>query len=162
VLRTPWLTRSYEGDREASIELWRGGWMHTQDIASIAVDGCILIQDRLKDVIKTGGEWISSGQIEDLLQEHPQVREAAVIAIADPKWMERPLAFVVLRQSDEGGEIGERLRRHLGAFVESGAISRFAIPTRVIAIDALPRTSVGKIDKKHLRTLYAASASITE
>jgi fatty-acyl-CoA synthase len=159
VLRAPWLTRSYEGDPDASKELWRGGWMHTQDIASIALDGCITIRDRLKDVIKTGGEWISSAQIEDLLQQHAQVREAAVIAVADRKWGERPLAFVVLWQSDGGADLGERLCQHLDAFVANGTISRFAIPTRVMAIDALPRTSVGKIDKKHLRELHARSST---
>jgi fatty-acyl-CoA synthase len=90
------------------------------------------------------------------------VREAAVIAVADSKWGERPLAFVVLWHGAGGAAIGDRLCQHLGAFVESGTITRFAIPTRVIAIDALPRTSVGKIDKKYLRELHAKASTIID
>jgi fatty-acyl-CoA synthase len=154
VLRSPWLTRSYEGDASASADLWKGGWMHTQDIAAISADGSIAILDRLKDVIKTGGEWVSSAQIEDLLQEHAEVSEAAVIGIPDPKWTERPLAFVVLASGVDTAALQTDLREHLAVLVAGGKISRFAVPEQFIVTHSLPRTSVGKIDKKLLRTQF--------
>src|SRR5262249_47473845 len=82
--RAPWLTRGYHKDERASEALWAGGWLHTQDIGTIDANGYLLITDRIKDVIKTGGEWVSSLQIEDLLTHHPSIAEAAVIGIPDP------------------------------------------------------------------------------
>jgi acyl-CoA synthetase (AMP-forming)/AMP-acid ligase II len=152
VVRAPWLTAGYLKDVAASAALWRGGWLHTGDIAVIEPDGYVKITDRLKDVIKSGGEWISSLDLEDLLHRHPSVAEVAVIGVPDPVWTERPLAIVVVKsghciQSDD-------LKAHLSKFVDDGLLSKFGIPNRIAFVDAIPKTSVGKLDKKCLREQY--------
>jgi fatty-acyl-CoA synthase len=153
VLRAPWLTPCYTGDTQASEALWRGGWMHTQDIATIEPDGYIRIRDRLKDVIKTGGEWIDSIQLEQLVAGAEGVAEAAVVAVPDAKWGERPLAVVVPKP----GVVPtlEALLAPVEAAIATHAITRYARFDRMEIIDALPRTSVGKIDKKLLRARFA-------
>ncbi|MFD2854891.1 hypothetical protein ACFSZS_09065 [Seohaeicola zhoushanensis] len=95
VARAPWLTRGYRGNPEASSSLWEGGYLHTGDIATHSPKGYFKIVDRLKDVIKTGGEWISSVDVEDIISMHPQVSECAVIGVPDAKWGERPVALIV-------------------------------------------------------------------
>lgn len=151
VARAPWLTQGYAGNPEASARLWEGGYLHTQDIGQLE-QGSLQITDRLKDVIKSGGEWVSSLEIEDLLSRHPGVAEAAVIGVKDPKWGERPVALVVAR---EGYGLSEaELRNHIAEYAERGVLSRFAIPERIRLIEALDKTSVGKIDKKLLRQKY--------
>ena len=152
VARAPWLTQGYRGDPEASDTLWRGGYLHTQDVGIYDEHGYLRIVDRLKDVIKTGGEWVSSLQLEDLLSRHGAVREAAVIAVPDPKWSERPVALIVLKPDQR--EDDADLRTHLLKFVDCGTISKFAVPDRFLFIDDLARTSVGKIDKRALRARY--------
>jgi fatty-acyl-CoA synthase len=149
VARAPWLTPGYLYDAANSAQLWRDGWLHTGDIGLIDADGYLRITDRLKDVIKTGGEWVSSLAIEDLLQRHPSIAEAAVIGVPDPKWTERPLAIVVPKP-DQFVDSSE-LKRHLSAFATKGVISKYGVPDRIVFVDALPKTSVGKIDKKLLR-----------
>lgn len=152
VAHAPWLTQGYRGDPAASDALWQGGYLHTQDVGMYDEHGYLRIVDRLKDVIKTGGEWVSSLQVEDLLSRHASVSEAAVIAVPDPKWSERPVALIVLKpdqRTDDG-----QLREHLLRFVDCGAISKFAVPDRFLFVDGLARTSVGKIDKRALRTRY--------
>ena len=104
VVRTPWLTQGYLGEPERSEELWRGGWLHTGDVGVIDGDGYLKIVDRIKDVVKTGGEWVSSLDIEDLILRVPGVAEAAVVGVPDDKWGERPVAFVVV-------QAGRRQRR---------------------------------------------------
>lgn len=153
VARAPWLTQGYVDDVDASADLWRGGWLHTQDVATIEDDGDLVIRDRLKDVIKTGGEWVSSAQMEDLTMRHPRVIAASYIGIADERWGERPVAFLVGRGTTPDLS---SIREHLAVFVERGTISRYALPDRIIPIAELPRTSVGKIDKKALRMLAAS------
>lgn len=155
VARSPWHTQSYLGDAQASQALWRGGWLHTGDIAVMDPDGCVRIVDRLKDVIKTGGEWVSSLQLEDILLKHPLVLEAAVIGIPDPRWSERPAAIVVLKE----GTIldADAIRSHVKTFADAGTISKFAIPQEVMFADSLPKTSVGKLDKKLLRVQHTLS-----
>lgn len=149
VLRAPWLTPCYPGDTEASRSLWRGGWLHTQDIATIDAGGSIQIRDRLKDVIKTGGEWICSLTLEELICAHPDVVEVAVVGVPDPKWQERPVAIIVQRGDVQLGRdaINDMLHQEIG----KGTISRYALIDQVIVVDGLPRTSVGKVDKKQLR-----------
>jgi fatty-acyl-CoA synthase len=154
VVRAPWLTPSYLRNNEASKDLWRGGWLHTQDVATIDNKGYVQIRDRLKDVIKSGGEWISSLQLEDLLVSHPAVLEAAVIGVPDPQWSERPAAFIVVAEGHDAPELND-LRQHLQPSVDNGIISRFALPDVSVTIEHLPKTSVGKIDKKALRRLFA-------
>jgi fatty-acyl-CoA synthase len=153
VLRAPWITCCYTNDSEASEALWRGGWMHTQDIATIDPRGHIQIRDRLKDVIKTGGEWVDSIQLEELVASAEGVAEAAVVAVHDAKWGERPLAVVV---AQPGATVTiEELNRPVDAAIASGAITRYARLDRFELVDGLPRTSVGKIDKKILRVRFA-------
>ena len=153
VVRAPWLADSYLGDEAGSAKLWEGGWLHTGDIGTIDTDGTLCITDRIKDVIKSGGEWISSLQIEDLLLLHATVAEAAVIGVPDPKWTEQPFAVIVLKQGHAMDERG--VKAHLAVFAAAGTISRFGVPDRIAFVDALPRTSVGKVDKKLLRTRFA-------
>jgi fatty-acyl-CoA synthase len=118
VLRSPWLTQGYVDNPEASEALWAGGYLHTGDISVVAPNGSIRITDQIKDVIKSGGEWISSLQIEDLIEQYPGVKEAAVIGIPDEKWGERPLAFVVADTDRAGGLNEADIKAHLLAFAE--------------------------------------------
>jgi fatty-acyl-CoA synthase len=153
VARAPWLTQGYLKDAQNSGKLWEGGWLHTGDISVIDEEGYLKITDRLKDVIKTGGEWVSSLDIEDLIMRLPAVAEVAVIGVPDPKWTERPAAVVVARP---GHQIVESdVKAHLLEFAARGIISKSGVPDRVIVVDALPKTSVGKLDKKALRQRYA-------
>ncbi len=154
VVRAPWVTQGYLRDPENSERLWSGGWMHTGDIAVMDADGYVKIVDRLKDVIKTGGEWVSSIDLEDLILKAPGVADAAVISVPDPKWVERPLAVVVARSA--GLVTEESLKAHLRALAEDGLMSRFAVPDRIVFVDELPRTSVGKVNKKALRELHSS------
>ncbi|TBU77637.1 long-chain fatty acid--CoA ligase [Pseudomonas daroniae] len=149
VLRSPWLTQGYYREPEKSEELWAHGWMHTGDVATLDGMGFIDIRDRIKDVIKTGGEWISSLELEDLISRHPAVREVAVVGVADPQWGERPFALVV---AQEGQALDARiLKEHLKPFVEQGHINKWAIPTQIALVTEVPKTSVGKLDKKRIR-----------
>lgn len=149
VLRAPWLTEGYYREPQKGAELWAGGWLHTGDVATLDSMGVIDIRDRIKDVIKTGGEWISSLALEDLCSRHPGVREVAVVGIADPQWGERPFALLVVR---EGHNIDARaLKEHLKPFVELGHINKWAIPHQIALVTEIPKTSVGKLDKKRMR-----------
>jgi fatty-acyl-CoA synthase len=149
VLRAPWLTQGYFREPQKGEELWEHGWLHTGDVATLDGMGFIDIRDRIKDVIKSGGEWISSLELEDLISRHPAVREVAVVGIADPQWGERPFALLVLR---EGAELDARgLKEHLKPFVEQGHINKWAIPTQIALVTDIPKTSVGKLDKKRIR-----------
>jgi fatty-acyl-CoA synthase len=154
VVRAPWLTQGYVKDPEKSEELWEGGWLHTGDIGFIDPEGYLQITDRLKDVIKTGGEWISSLALEDIISRHPAVSEAAVIGVSDPKWGERPLALVVLQPGTEAETDSAKLRDFFTKFAEEGVIPKYGVPDRVEIVDAIAKTSVGKIDKKKLRENY--------
>ena len=149
VVRAPWLTQAYPNSAEAGAALWAGGWLHTQDVASREPQGDIVIRDRLKDVIKTGGEWVSSAEIEDLALRDPDIAEAAVVGAPDARWGERPVLFAVARAGRTPRL--ETLKDRMSPLVAAGQLSRWASPDRLILIEALPRTSVGKIDKKQLR-----------
>ncbi len=152
IARAPWLTAGYLKEPDKSDELWAGGWMHTGDIATVDEYGYLQITDRLKDVIKSGGEWISSLELENLLSLHKGVLEAGVIGVPDEKWGERPLAFVVAREGYRDRLTPQALKAHLDKFVADGVINDWAVPERYVVIDELPKTSVGKIDKKVLRS----------
>jgi fatty-acyl-CoA synthase len=149
VVRAPWLTQGYLKEPEKGAELWHNGWMHTGDMASIDALGGVEIKDRIKDVIKTGGEWISSLELESLISEHSAVMSVAVVGIADEQWGERPMALVVC----EPGAYLDRgiLEAHLQQFVERGCINKWAIPKQFKFVAEIPKTSVGKIDKKLIR-----------
>ena len=151
VARAPWLTTAYVQDATASKELWRGGWLHTQDLATWGDDGYVQIVDRAKDVIKSGGEWISSLALERLLSTHRDIADVAIVGVADARWGERPVAVIVARDKRNRAIDLNSVHSHLEAHIRSGAISRFARPDTIFVVDSLPRTSVGKIDKKRLR-----------
>jgi fatty-acyl-CoA synthase len=151
VARAPWLTQGYLKDPEKSEVLWENGWLHTGDIGFIDTEGYLQITDRVKDVIKTGGEWISSLQLEDIISQHLAISEAAVIGIPDEKWGERPMALVVLREEYKGKVTEDELKAFFQKFVDQGLIPKYGIPSKIMMVDAISKTSVGKINKKQLR-----------
>ena len=157
VVRAPWLTQGYVDDVEASEQLWAGGYLHTNDIGVIEPDGTLRIVDRIKDVIKTGGEWVSSLQLEDLISQYKGVSEAAVIGVKDDKWGERPVALVV-RDAQAGDDPSDtQIKAHLRAFADAGVISKFGIPDQILFVKTLAKTSVGKVDKRVLREKYGSA-----
>ncbi|MFJ2549917.1 fatty acid--CoA ligase [Pseudomonas sp. NPDC087612] len=149
VVRAPWLTQGYLKEPEQGAALWAGGWLHTGDMACIDERGAVQIRDRIKDVIKTGGEWISSVELESLISQHSGVDSVAVVGVADAQWGEQPLALVVCVA---GVELDQpALARHLQPFVDSGRLNKWAIPRLVRFVSEIPKTSVGKINKKLIR-----------
>jgi fatty-acyl-CoA synthase len=148
VLRAPWLTQGYLKDHHNSEQLWRGGYLHTGDVANVDAAGYFKITDRAKDVIKIAGEWISSLEIEDILSQHESVREVAVIGMPDVKWGERPLALVV---AGDKASSERDLISFVKGFVDSGRLSRHALMLKIQLVSEIAKTSVGKIDKKLLR-----------
>ena len=151
VLRTPWLTQSYLEALQASEELWAGGYLHTQDIGHIDTRGFLKITDRIKDVIKTAGEWISSLQLEDILSSHEAVQEVAVIGVPDEKWGERPLALVVLKAGFAGKVSEHDIRTFAAHLIEKTNVSRHGILLQVRFVGELIKTSVGKLNKRAMR-----------
>ena len=147
-VRGPWVTSGYY-KADSTDHFTEDGWFKTGDVGTIDPEGYIQITDRTKDVIKSGGEWISSVDLENLIMAHPKVLEAAVVAVPHPKWIERPLACVVPKPEHHGsltaGEIIEFLRPQ---------VARFWLPDDVVLIEAVPKTSVGKFDKKVLRERF--------
>jgi fatty-acyl-CoA synthase len=153
-IRGPWIAKDYFNDPTGA-EKFHDGWLRTGDVASIDGEGFIRITDRAKDLIKSGGEWISSVELENALMAHPSVSEAAVIAKPDDRWTERPLACVVLC---EGADCtAEELRAHLMA-----QVAKWWCPDEFAFIDAVPKTSVGKFDKKVLRKQLAEGTLKTQ
>ena len=143
----PWITASYYGDDDP--EKFRDGWLRTGDVGTLDSEGFMTISDRTKDVIKSGGEWISSVELEGELMAHPDVFEAAVVAVPDPRWQERPLACVVLKPNVDPPVSVEDLLEFL-----DGRVARWWLPERWTFLDSIPKTSVGKFDKKVLRAQY--------
>ena len=151
VVRAPWLTQGYIRAPEASEALWAGGYLHTGDIGHIDPAGYLKITDRIKDVIKTGGEWVSSLQLEDIIARHGAVKEVAVIGVPDEKWGERPLALVLLKP-ERAGEVTEHALRSFAAqAVEAEGISRYGVLLQVRFVKTLVKTSVGKMNKRLMR-----------
>jgi fatty-acyl-CoA synthase len=154
VVRSPWLTQGYLDAPQASEDLWAGGYLHTQDIGNIDARGYLKITDRIKDVIKTAGEWTSSLQLEDVVAKHEAVHEVAVIGVPDEKWGERPLALVVLKPEFVGRVSEHAVRNFAAQLVESTKISRHSVLLQVRFIEALLKTSVGKINKREMRQAH--------
>ena len=148
-MRGPWITGSYVGDEDP--EKFDDGWLRTGDVGRIDERSFITLTDRAKDVIKSGGEWISSVELELLLAGHPDVLEATVIGVPDEKWQERPLAVVVLR---DGATVDPRQLRD---FLD-GKVAKWWLPERWSFVREVPKTSVGKFDKKVLRSQHSAGA----
>lgn len=155
VVRSPWLTQSYLAAPQASEELWAGNYLHTQDIGNVDARGYIKITDRIKDVIKTAGEWTSSLEIENLVSRHEAVHEVAVIGIPDEKWGERPLALVVLKPECEGKITEHAIRNFAAHLIETTGVSRHGVLLQVNFVKALLKTSVGKINKREMREARA-------
>jgi fatty-acyl-CoA synthase len=147
-VRGPWIIGSYYND-ERSADSFMQGWFRTGDVVTIDPEGFVQIVDRTKDLVKSGGEWISSQEIENVIMAHPKVLEAAVIAVPHPKWQERPLACVVPKPDFKDALTKEEIYEHLRQRFE-----KMYLPDDIIFIDAVPKTSVGKFDKKVLRSQY--------
>jgi fatty-acyl-CoA synthase len=154
IVRAPWLTQGYRKNPEGSEQLWKGGFLHTGDIGHIDAAGYLQITDRLKDVIKSGGEWISSLRLEDITSQHPGVAEVAAIGVPDERWGERPMLLVVRDIENSANIDKEDIRDHVRQFADRGEISTWAVPDRIEFVDAIAKTSVGKLDKKQLRQRY--------
>jgi fatty-acyl-CoA synthase len=151
VFRAPWLTKSYFKAPERTKELWRSGWLHSGDVGHIDADGYLQITDRIKDVIKSGGEWVSSLDLENIMSQHEAVAESAAIGVPDEKWGERPMMIVVLK-ADARGKVDEAaLKAHMRQAAESGKLPKYGIPDRIVLVEEIPKTSVGKLDKKKMR-----------
>ncbi len=148
-VRGPWIISRYFNDPSGDTQFTEDGWFRTGDVASLGPDGLMTIADRTKDLIKSGGEWISSVTVENVIMAHGKVREAAVIAIPDPKWSERPLALVVAKSQEDPPDFNE-----LKAMV-ANQCSKMCVPDEFRFISEVPKTSVGKFDKKLLRQWYA-------
>ncbi len=152
VVRSPYLTQGYLKDHVHSEKLWEGGWMHTNDVACVNQSGSIRITDRTKDVIKVGGEWLSSLEIEDVIAKHEGVSEVAVIGAPDVTWGEVPLA-IVIPKSDATFDDRE-IVLIVKASVDSGVLPREAITMKVLRAESIPKTSVGKVNKVALRSKF--------
>lgn len=152
VVRAPYLTMGYYKDKEKSEELWKGGYLHTGDIAWIDENNDLKIVDRSKDVIKTGGEWMSSLALEDMIGSYPGIVDVAVIGVPDDKWGERPFALVVAKVENSITE--EQLKTHMQSYVDKAVINKWAIPDNFVFVTDIPKTSVGKINKKRIRELH--------
>ena len=152
VVRAPWLTQGYLKDQTNSQKLWEGGWMHTQDIACRNPAGSVRITDRSKDIIKVGGEWLSSLELEDILSAHQAVAESAVVGQPDVTWGEIPVALVVLKKGETVTE--KELSAHVKNYADKGVLPREAFLIKIRFVEAIDQTSVGKINKVALRAKY--------
>lgn len=155
VVRSPWLTQGYLHNPEQSEALWVDGWLHTGDVGYIDQEGYLKITDRLKDVIKTGGEWVSSLTLEDIISQHPAVSEAAAIGVPDTKWGERPIVLVVLKEAFKDKDMTQELKQMFVDAFEAGTLPKYGIPDTIHAVESIAKTGVGKLDKKVLRVQYA-------
>lgn len=153
-MRGPWIAGAYYGGADGEAlrpedKFSDDGWLKTGDVGVISEDGFLTLTDRAKDVIKSGGEWISSVELENALMAHPDVAEAAVVAVPDEKWGERPLATVVLKDGATADYVT------LKGFLAEAGIAKWQLPERWTLIPSVPKTSVGKFDKKVIRKQYA-------
>jgi fatty-acyl-CoA synthase len=148
-VRGPWITSGYYNNPAGAAQFTEDGWFRTGDVASIDFEGYVQITDRTKDLIKSGGEWISSVDMETAIMDHPKVLEAAVIAVPHPQWQERPLACVVPKPEFKGQLTAQEIMEYL-----TPRVAKWWLPDEVVFIDAVPKTSVGKFDKKVLRERF--------
>lgn len=154
VMRAPWLTRSYFKAPDKTAELWRNGWLHSGDVGYIDEEGYLQVTDRIKDVIKSGGEWVSSLDLENIMSRHEAVLESAAIGVKDSKWGERPLMLVVLKPGFRNKVTKDDLKAHMKAAADQGNLPGYGVPDRYEFVEEIPKTSVGKLDKKVMRKIY--------
>lgn len=154
VMRAPWLTQSYSKAPEKSKELWRNGWLHSGDVGHIDSEGYLQVTDRIKDVIKSGGEWISSLDLENIMSQHEAVVESAAIGVPDEKWGERPVMIIKLQPGFEGKITGDDFKTYMQKASAEGRLPRYGVPDQYIFVEELAKTSVGKLDKKEMRRTY--------
>jgi acyl-CoA synthetase (AMP-forming)/AMP-acid ligase II len=157
VLRAPWLTQGYAGNPEGSEALWQGGYLHTGDVGYLEEGGSLMITDRMKDVIKSGGEWISSLALEDIVSGCDSVDEVAAFGIPSERWGERPMLAVVGSPGATGETVCAEVEAAIQSGVKAGQFPKWAMPERIELLEALPKTSVGKMDKKRLRAEYGGA-----
>ena len=151
VARAPWLTAEYVKNPVATADLWRGGFMHTGDVGHIDADGSLMITDRIKDIIKSGGEWVSSLELESIASSVDGVAEVAAIGVPDATWGERPLILIVPVEGAEAARIELAITAAFAEMVDAGGLSKCAVPEKIRFVSEIAKTSVGKIDKKALR-----------
>ena len=154
VVRAPWLTNGYFKDKKNSEALWHGGYLHTGDVAHMDTKGYFKITDRSKDIIKVGGEWVSSLELEDIIGQHSAVKEVAVISMKDDKWGERPLALVIAENGADYKALEKELLAHTKEYVKKGVMARESMLLRIHFVEHIDKTSVGKINKRTLRDKY--------
>ena len=145
--RGPWVTSTYYNDSRGRESFTADGWLRTGDVAHVDPEGYLFLVDRTKDLVKSGGEWISSAELENEIMAHPAVLEAAVIGVAHPKWTERPLACVVLKEGESA------TKEDILSFLD-GRVAKWWMPDDVVFIDTIPKTSTGKFSKKDLRVQF--------
>ena len=161
VVRSPWLSQGYWKDTRNSENLWQGGFLHTGDVAYVDQTKYVTITDRMKDVIKVGGEWLSSLELEDVIALHSAVSEVAVVGVTDEKWGERPRALIVLGADTEPPKPKEFIT-HIRAFIDKGMMSKLALLTEVRYVESIDKTSVGKVNKRLLREKEQAFKALSE
>ena len=144
VFRAPWLTKTYFKAPDKTKELWQDGWLHSGDVGHINEHGYLQITDRIKDVIKTGGEWISSLDLENLMSQHEAVLESAAIGVPDEKWGERPMMIIVIKPEFDGKVTGDDLKQYMKKAAEDGKLPKYGVPDRYEFVDEIAKTSVGK------------------
>jgi len=153
VVRAPWLTQGYLKDVKSSERLWEGGYLHTGDVAVRDELGYVRITDRIKDIIKVAGEWVSSLELEDIIAHHPAVAEVAVIGVQDEKWGERPLALVIPKPDSK--VTAKDLTHFVREYADKGQISKQVVLLKIRFVDSIDKTSVGKVSKVTLREKYS-------
>ncbi len=159
VIRAPWLTQGYSGNSDGSEALWKGGYLHTGDVGYIDNTGSLQIVDRMKDIIKSGGEWISSLELEDIVSRCAGVSEVAAIGIEDERWGERPMLLITRSPEVTDMIDKEDILKVIRQRVNIGELSKWATPERIEFVSELPRTSVGKLDKKAMRATYGKTTT---
>ena len=151
VMRAPWLTRGYYNDPKKSRDLWRNGWLYSADLGYIDPEGYLHVTERVKDVIKSGGEWISSLKIENLVRKHKGIQDVAVVGVPNEKWGERPVVLAVVKPDYADILTEEKIKTFMKKFADSGEIPKFSLPDRYVIVDEIPKTGVKKIDVRKIR-----------
>ena len=156
VIRAPWLAREYHRDPRKTKDLWKHGWLYTGDIGFINKDGYLCITERVRSVIKSGGEWISHLKIENLVRKHKGVKDAAVVGVPNEVWGERPVVLVQIGEEYAGVLGSAKLAEFMQTFVETGDLPKYALPDRYVIVDAIPKTGVQKIDMRVIKQKYGS------